>query len=100
MAGDALRWSWEATGVYWKAPWAILEDEFECMLVNARHVKQATLAIGQEQASSPETYRAPALAEREQQALRRATRLLTSGECGRLRPTAPGARPSSTAGVW
>jgi transposase len=30
----------EATGVYWKAPWAILEDEFGCMLVNARHVKQ------------------------------------------------------------
>ena len=30
----------EATGVYWKAPWAILEDEFECMLVNARHVKR------------------------------------------------------------
>jgi hypothetical protein len=30
----------EATGVYWKAPWAILEDEFECVLVNARHVKQ------------------------------------------------------------
>src|SRR4051794_27691316 len=30
----------EATGVYWKAPWAILEDEFECMLVNARDVKQ------------------------------------------------------------
>ena len=29
----------EATGVYWKAPWAILEDEFECVLVNARHVK-------------------------------------------------------------
>jgi transposase len=29
----------EASGVYWKAPWAILEDEFECMLVNARHVK-------------------------------------------------------------
>jgi transposase len=26
----------EATGVYWKAPWAILEDEFECLLVNAR----------------------------------------------------------------
>jgi transposase len=21
----------EATGVYWKAPWAILEDEFECL---------------------------------------------------------------------
>jgi transposase len=30
----------EASGVYWKAPWAILEDEFECLLVNARHVKQ------------------------------------------------------------
>jgi transposase len=30
----------EASGVYWKAPWAILEDEFECVLVNARHVKQ------------------------------------------------------------
>ena len=30
----------EATGVYWKAPWAILEDEFDCMLVDARHVKQ------------------------------------------------------------
>jgi transposase len=30
----------EATGVYWKAPWAILEDELECLLVNARHVKQ------------------------------------------------------------
>ena len=26
--------------VYWKPPWAILEDEFECLLVNARHVKQ------------------------------------------------------------
>jgi len=33
----------EATGVYWKAPWAILEDEFECLLVNARHVKQVAL---------------------------------------------------------
>jgi hypothetical protein len=21
---------------YWKAPWAILEDEFECLLVNAQ----------------------------------------------------------------
>ena len=30
----------EATGVYWKPVWAILEDGFECMLVNARHVKQ------------------------------------------------------------
>ena len=30
----------EATGVYWKPVWAVLEDEFECLLVNARHVKQ------------------------------------------------------------
>ena len=30
----------EATGVFWKPVWAILEDEFECVLVNARHVKQ------------------------------------------------------------
>jgi transposase len=35
----------EATGVYWKPPWAVLEDEFECLLVNARHVKQAVDAI-------------------------------------------------------
>jgi transposase len=31
----------EATGVYWKPIWAILEDHFECLLVNARDVKQA-----------------------------------------------------------
>src|SRR3954468_4349700 len=30
----------EATGVYWKPVWAILEDRFDCLLVNARHVKQ------------------------------------------------------------
>jgi len=30
----------EASGVYWKPVWAILEDEFDCLLVNARHVKQ------------------------------------------------------------
>ena len=29
----------EATGVYWKPVWAILEDDFYCLLVNARHVK-------------------------------------------------------------
>ena len=33
----------EATGVYWKPVWAILEDEFECVLVNARHVKNVAL---------------------------------------------------------
>src|SRR3954467_12808053 len=30
----------EATGVYWRPVWAVLEDRFELMLVNARHVKQ------------------------------------------------------------
>ncbi len=30
----------EATGVYWKPVWAVLEDPFDCILVNARHVKQ------------------------------------------------------------
>ena len=30
----------EATGVYWKPVWHILEGDFELMLVNARHVKQ------------------------------------------------------------
>jgi transposase len=29
----------EATGVYWQPVWHILEDSFELMLVNARHVK-------------------------------------------------------------
>jgi transposase len=31
----------EATGVYWKPPWHVLEDApgLELMLVNARHVK-------------------------------------------------------------
>ncbi len=29
----------EATGVYWRPVWAILEDRFELLLVNARHVK-------------------------------------------------------------
>ncbi len=33
----------EATGVYWKPIWAVLEDQFECLLVNARHVKQVAL---------------------------------------------------------
>jgi transposase len=31
----------EATGVYWR-PWAVPEDNFELMLVNARHVKQCS----------------------------------------------------------
>ena len=39
-AHGATHVAMEASGVYWKPPWAILEDEFECLLVNARHVKQ------------------------------------------------------------
>ena len=30
----------EASGASWKPIWAVLEDDFECVLVNARHVKQ------------------------------------------------------------
>ncbi len=30
----------EATGAYWKPIWHVLEDDFELLLVNARHVKQ------------------------------------------------------------
>ena len=30
----------EATGVYWKPVWHVLEDDFELILVNAAHVKQ------------------------------------------------------------
>ena len=33
----------EATGVYWRPVWAILEDRFKCILVNARDVKQVAL---------------------------------------------------------
>ena len=33
----------ETTGVYWKPIWAILEDRFQCTLINARHVKQVAL---------------------------------------------------------
>src|SRR5947209_10655677 len=39
-AHGATQVAMEASGVYWKPPWAILEDEFECLLCNARHVKQ------------------------------------------------------------
>jgi transposase len=39
-AHEVTQVAMEATGVYWKPIWAILEDRFACMLVNARHVKQ------------------------------------------------------------
>jgi transposase len=38
-AHGVTRVAMEATGVYWKPVWAILEDDFDCVLVNARHVK-------------------------------------------------------------
>jgi transposase len=30
----------ESTGVYWKAPWNVLESSFALLLVNAQHIKQ------------------------------------------------------------
>jgi transposase len=39
-AQDVTQVAMEATGVYWKPVWAILEGRFDCQLVNARHVKQ------------------------------------------------------------
>jgi hypothetical protein len=30
----------EATGVYWKPVYYMLEDDFECWLLNARHLKR------------------------------------------------------------
>jgi transposase len=29
----------ESTGVYWRPVYAVLEDQFEILLVNARHIK-------------------------------------------------------------
>ena len=42
-AHEVAQVAMEATGVYWKPVWAILEDRFELTLVNARHVKQVAL---------------------------------------------------------
>ena len=33
----------EATGVFWKPVYYVLEDDFELLLVNARHVKNVAL---------------------------------------------------------
>jgi transposase len=33
----------EATGVYWRPVWAVLEDDFELLLCNAAHVKNVAL---------------------------------------------------------
>ena len=34
----------EATSVYWRPVWAVLEDDFELLVVNARHVKNLPAA--------------------------------------------------------
>jgi transposase len=39
-AHGVMQVAMEATGVYWKPVWAVLEDSFELLLVNATHVKQ------------------------------------------------------------
>jgi transposase len=39
-AHEVTQVAMEATGVYWKPVWAILEDDFKLLLVNAQHVKQ------------------------------------------------------------
>jgi transposase len=33
----------ESTGVYWRAAFYLLEDEFECQLFNARHLRHVAL---------------------------------------------------------
>jgi transposase len=44
LAGLGVRHvAMEATGVYWKPVWAVLEDEFELLLCNAAHVKNVAL---------------------------------------------------------
>jgi transposase len=38
-AHDVTHVAMESTGVYWKPIWNLLEDQFDLLLVNARHVK-------------------------------------------------------------
>ena len=38
-ANEVTHVAMESTGVYWKPIWNLLEDQFELLLVNARHVK-------------------------------------------------------------
>src|SRR3954469_15761978 len=38
-AGAVTHVAMEATGVYWKPVWAVLVEDFELLLANARHVK-------------------------------------------------------------
>jgi hypothetical protein len=41
LAGHGVTQVVEATGVYWKAPWAILEDEFDQQPAGQRAARQA-----------------------------------------------------------
>lgn len=38
-AHEVTHLAMESTGVYWKAPYYVLEDDFEVLLVNAQHIK-------------------------------------------------------------
>jgi Transposase and inactivated derivatives len=41
LAGEGVTHvAMESTGVYWKPVWNVLEDRFDVMVVNARHIKQ------------------------------------------------------------
>lgn len=42
----------EATGVYWKPVWHVLEGHFELVLANAAHVKNAVISSDKGPASS------------------------------------------------
>ena len=37
-----MRFAMEATGVYWKPIWHILEEDFELVLANATHIKNVS----------------------------------------------------------
>ena len=64
----------ESTGVYWRAVYYLLEDEFECRLYNARHLaprprpkkrrpgRRVGLSAGRARAGSRELRSAPAAA--------------------------------------
>jgi transposase len=43
LAHEVTQVAMESTGVYWKCVYYMLEDDFEVLLVNARHIKQVTL---------------------------------------------------------
>ena len=44
-AHGVTRVAMEATGVYWKPVWAILEDDFDCILVKTRPTQLRTSSL-------------------------------------------------------